>query len=328
MKRLSTQGRAALKLIVIGGVLTFLLLFWVSLSLKKQLQPNPRQKVVLRQRYSPFEHERAWRDMEALLKLGPRPIGSEAALQQRNYLAREVQAAGLRIRKAPFTVSGAPLVNLIAMVEGSLPETIILCTHCNTPSNAPEGYVGAQRDTSGAAWLLEMARALGPKRMGASVWCVWLEGNPGMEDAPLAGAEALLQMLQQEKERTIKAIIAISAIGDCFLQVHRTPNESEWLANALWGTAQRLNYGRHFSHATRKLNRSVWTALRQAALPTALLSDFAYGGSVLEHKNFWNHPNDTLDKLCPESLQAVADVLYHALPIMDSYAASISVQYK
>jgi len=43
------------------------------------------------------------------------------------------------------------------------------------------------------------------------------------------------------------------------------------------------------------------------------LVDYPFGGTVAQHPELWHTEKDTVERVCPGSLQAVADVLYYAL---------------
>src|SRR5262249_20504216 len=59
-----------------------------------------------------FDGARAFRDLEALVKLGPRPAGSAAAGQARELLRERLRQAGWRVETHDFQVprpGGAPV---------------------------------------------------------------------------------------------------------------------------------------------------------------------------------------------------------------------------
>lgn len=58
---------------------------------------------------------------------------------------------------------------------------------------------------------------------------------------------------------------------------------------------------------------------QRAGIPAVNVIDFSYGGSEAEHRQNWHTANDTIERVCAESLQVVGDVIYHALPLVDAY---------
>ncbi|MBI2434100.1 MAG: Zn-dependent exopeptidase M28 [Candidatus Hydrogenedentes bacterium] len=326
------SGGAAIKAILFMGVLVFLVLALTSIGLKKGLKPNPRERVAIRQKYSPFDSTRAYKDLERMVALGPRITGSEAAAQTRELLKGDLSRAGLRTWEHSFdaqTPAGPrKMVNLVAVVEGSRPGVILFGAHYDTkqlPGSA--SCAGANDGGSTTAWLLEWARALGAKREGRSLWLVWFDGEESFgewsETDSLYGSRAFVEHLKSTGElEQIHAMINLEMIGDCYLRIMRDMEAPEWLAGTVWDTAERLGYGAHFSNLGRDIEDDH-LPFRRTNVPALLLIDFVYGGSVLDHKRNWHTDQDTLDKVCPESLQALADVLYHALPAIDGHLDSL-----
>lgn len=113
-------------------------------------------------------------------------------------------------------------------------------------------------------------------------------------------------------------MINVDMIGDCYLGIMKDADAPGWLTDLIWDTASRIGYGTHFSAFGRQIEDDH-VPFRQAEIPALLIIDFSYGGSLLVHRKTWHTAQDTMDKLCPESLQAVGDVLYHALPAVDAY---------
>src|SRR5260370_16641971 len=64
-----------------------------------------------------FNGERAFRDLEALVKLGPRPPGSLALEEARKYITRQLSAVGAEVRDDSFVAStpvgDIPMTNIL-----------------------------------------------------------------------------------------------------------------------------------------------------------------------------------------------------------------------
>lgn len=324
------QGRAAIKAILVMGGGVFLLLLIVSLGLQKSLRPDPSERVRIRQKFSPFDSTRAIVDLRNLLEKGPRPAGTGAAAATRAYIKQELTASGHQTWEQPFSdggvLAGKTLINLVAISRGTAPGIIVFGAHYDTALR-DDGFSEANSAGSGAAWLLEWARALGPHRAGATCWFVWFDAaEVPARDAKgpgLYGSRAFLEYCRQKGEiQNIRAVIIVEAIGDCYLKLAWDPNAPEWLRGTVWDTALRLRYDDHFS-SSGPPRISDQSPFRNAGLPALLLMDPLYGGSALEHQKYWRSAEDTLNKVCPQSLQAVADVLYHALPAIEGQAETL-----
>lgn len=117
---------------------------------------------------------------QALVDLGPRLAGSEAAKKQREYLVKHLELAGWDVKEQVFLAQGVEMVNLRARKGGenafsSQAPTGILSCHIDTKQGI-EGFVGANDGASGAAHLLELARLM-PEAQAKQVEIVFFDGE-------------------------------------------------------------------------------------------------------------------------------------------------------
>jgi Zn-dependent M28 family amino/carboxypeptidase len=276
-----------------------------------------------------FHGERAYADLEHILAVGPREPGSPASASVRAYIRREVEAAGLTLQELPF-VAQTPLetkrgpvnmVNLIAEVKGTRPGIILLSNHYDTKYFPDFQFLGANDGGSTSAWMIEMARALGPARQGRTVWLCWFDGEEAYldwsETDSLYGSRQMVSWLQETgKFPQVHAAINVDMIGDCKLDIIRDSGAPVWLLGAVLDAAKRRR-----SHPFSLLEQAIdddHLPFRRAGVPALNLIDFRYGGSQIEHEMNWHTPRDRIDLVCPESLQTVGDVLLEALPGIDA----------
>jgi Zn-dependent M28 family amino/carboxypeptidase len=319
------SNNTALKIIVLVGIGTFVVLFLISLVMKKTTQPDPMEKVRIVSSESPFDKDRAWRDLEYVVGLGPRPAGSETAETLRKYLREQLNIVGLSVREHRFEVE-TPLgqksmVNLIAEVKGGSDSVIMLMNHYDTKYFEGFEFVGANDGGSTTAWMLEMARTLGARRDGCTVWLAWLDGEEAFKkwgpNDGLYGSRALVAHMKETGELArVAGVINVDMIGDRYLCIHRDPDAPDWLLNPVWSAATRFGYSRHFALGTRQVEDDH-IPFREAGVPALEIIDFSYGGTLVQHQANWHTGRDTLDKVCSESLKAVGDVIYHALLTID-----------
>jgi len=168
-----------------------------------------------------------------------------------------------------------------------------------------------------------MARALKPRTgMGCTLWLAWLDGEEAFgkwtKEDSLYGSRALVAHLRETGELSrIRAVINVDMIGDAYLCIKRDPDAPAWLLNPVWDAARRFGYMRHFSIAVQQVEDDH-VPFREAGIPALEVIDFSYGGTMLHHVVNWHTAQDTLDKLRPESLKAVADVIYDAIPVIEA----------
>lgn len=319
-------GRGARGLIVVAAVAAIIALALLTHAARRLSERDPAQRAV-GEKKSPFDGTRAYRDLMAIVEIGPRPPGSEGAEKLRALLRAVLADTGLAVSEHAFEAQ-TPLgprrmVNVVAKVEGNRPGVIALSNHYDTKYLPDIRFVGANDGGSTTAWMLEMARALGPRRNGRGVWLIWFDGEEALkewtEQDSLYGSRELVRVLRESGQlAAIEALINVDMIGDCYLGILRDPGAPAWLSNAVWSKAGELGLGGHFLPEARPV-LDDHIPFRLAGVPALNLIDYEYGGSPIDHRNNWHTANDTIEKVCPASLQAVGDVLYHALSGIEAY---------
>ncbi|MEV0379337.1 M20/M25/M40 family metallo-hydrolase [Nonomuraea sp. NPDC050643] len=140
-----------------------------------------------------FSAERALRHLERFATR-PRPIGSRAGEQARDYLAGRLREAGLdvRIQRAVGANAAAGLAsfgqvhNIVATRPGTDPTgTVVIAAHYDSASMGP----GASDDAAAVAAMLETVRALKDARLRNDLVFLMTDGE---EDGVL-GAEAFVR---------------------------------------------------------------------------------------------------------------------------------------
>lgn len=318
------------KIVVLVGVLVFLFLMLSSIGLRKAVQRDESQRVAVDRPRSPFDSARAWEDLEALVALGPRPPGSEPAAACRNFIRNRLRQAGVRVREQAFpgeTAHGPrDMANVIGIIEGTMDGVIVIGAHYDTKYLPEIEFVGANASGAGPACLLELARAWGPSREGYTVWLCFFDGHesfaPGAAPA-LLGSTAWVAALEESGELAeVRAMLALSMVGDCYLSIPQDRDAPRWLVSAVWNRAFDLGYRQHFPRAAHiKTVPDDHSAFRTAGVPAAVLADVSYGGTIVDDAKNRYTANDRLDAVCQESLQAVGDVIYHAVLDLEGYLA-------
>src|SRR5215207_7402872 len=105
-----------------------------------------------------FDARRAFDDLAAQVRRGPRPSGSAAYRRLTAMLAARLRDAGVRQVRIQ-----RPLRNVVGMIPGRERGAVVVGAHHDTKDAIP-GFVGANDGASGVALVLELARAL-PERL-------------------------------------------------------------------------------------------------------------------------------------------------------------------
>ena len=279
-----------------------------------------------------FDASRAFRDVERLVGFGPRPSGSAAIGRARAYLLGELRHAGWRVREQAFSAptprGPISMVNVIAEWPGRRPEVVAVGGHYDTKRFTTFRFVGANDGGSSAALLLELARALASRHRAApplyTHWLLFFDGEEALEQWSatdgLYGSRGLVAALRASGELArLRALIVADMIGDRDLGIRREATSTPWLTDLVWGVARRVGRGAHFLDAPHSVEDDHSPFL-DAGVAATLLIDFDYGGRAGENA-YWHTAEDTLDKLAPESLGTVGEVVLEALPVVEAELA-------
>jgi glutaminyl-peptide cyclotransferase len=265
-----------------------------------------------------FDAERAFADLEAQVEIGPRPSGTPAARRTARLVADGFERAGLsdvRIQR--------PLENVVATIPGEQAGTVVVGAHYDTKSGIP-GFVGANDGASGVAVLLEVARSLPEVMPGPSVQLVAFDGEEARGDRPfdvdgkrgsrqyVADAEAGGRQGTPAIDE-IRAMVLFDLVGDCDLEIpleaSSDPSLYEFFADA---AENRTGDAAPFDGEAPPVDDDHISFI-EAGVPAVDLIDFDFGPGPSPGA-WWHTPQDTLDKVCPESLDAVGEAALGALP--------------
>jgi glutaminyl-peptide cyclotransferase len=260
---------------------------------------------------STFDGQRAFQDLAAQVHLGPRPSGTPAAHKAARLIRR-----GLERADAEDIRFQRPYRNVLATIPGSQPGTIVVGAHYDTKSGIRH-FVGANDGASGVAVLLELARTMPRPLPGPSVQLVFFDaeearGNNFDADGDRGSRQYVKYARSGEQGSApldeIKAMVLFDMIGDCDLEVPLEANSSPELyrlfADAAGGTP--------FTGQTFPVGDDH-TPFLEAGIPALDLIDFDYGPGPTPG-TYWHTSQDTLDKVCPESLDAIGDAALIAIP--------------
>lgn len=209
--------------------------------------------------------------------------------------------------------------NLVIRLPGRRNDRILITGHYDTKRMANARFVGASDGGSSAAWLIEAARVLSLNTNreftyeiiwfdGEEATCTgWSEcGTPSAPDNTYGSRYYVGAAKAANAIPLLKAMILVDMIGDRDLELRRDSNSTPWLVDILWSTAQRLSYGHIFTNTVTSVEDDHMPFLA-AGIPSVDLID-------LDTYPYWHTPNDTIDKVSANSLQAVGDVVITAIP--------------
>ena len=267
---------------------------------------------------SGFDGDRAFDDLAAQVEFGPRPAGSAAAHRTAEWIADRMRDAGVE----DVTIQ-SPWENVVGTIPGSEPGTVVVGAHYDTKSGIP-GFVGANDGASGVAVLTELARSLPNPLDGPSVQLVAFDAEEarGNRDFDVDGTRGSRQYVADARRggrdgavplQEIRAMVLFDLVGDCDLRIPLEENSDP----ALYGLFAEAATGADGDPAPFE-GRSFAVGddhvpFLEAGVPAVDLIDFDFGPGPTPGA-YWHTPEDTLDKVCAESLDAVGEAALGAIP--------------
>ena len=139
------------------------------------LWPRPRRQ---------FDSDRAWEHLRQLVAIGPRPAGSPAIEQTRDYIKTQLAAAGVAVAEQAWDeqtpLGKVHMVNLVATIPGARADRIVIAGHYDTKLFRNFRFVGANDGGSSAAFLLELARVLKARKNPLTIELLFLDGEEAL----------------------------------------------------------------------------------------------------------------------------------------------------
>ena len=272
-----------------------------------------------------FDSERALQDVRRQVEFGPRVAGSAANRAQAEFLAAELERAGVRDVQIQ-----EPDLNVVGTIPGAEQGAVVVGAHHDTKDEIP-GFVGANDGASGVAVVLELARALPASLEGPSVAIALFDAEEARGDRAFDedGTRGSRQYVRYAEEGglqgsppldEIRAMVLFDLVGDCDLQIPREDNSDEGLYE-LFAQAAIAEAGAEGAEAGSSDPFSGTTVgilddhvpFKDAGIPVVDLIDLSFGSGGTPGE-FWHTDQDTLDKVCVESLDAVGQAAVRAVP--------------
>jgi hypothetical protein len=267
-----------------------------------------------------FDSARAFRDLEALVQIGPRPAGSAGAARARELIRERLRQAGWPVEEHAFQAHPkgrppVPMVNLIARKDGAGADRLLLITHYDTKDIPGVHFVGANDGASGAAVLLELARVLAGDALPLGVDLVFADGEeafgPNIDDEDgLYGSSALAERMQKDGSLArVRAVILVDMVGDRDQNLVYELGSSPLLRELFVREAARLGDDELFDLASATSVIDDHTPFQQRGVPHVLaLIDFQFGARKSPGP-LWHTAGDDLASVSEASLGRIGRVL-------------------
>jgi glutaminyl-peptide cyclotransferase len=246
-----------------------------------------------------FDSRRAFADLRAQVRLGPRPAGSAASRRLAARLHRQLP-------RARFEAVPGGLRNVV----GSLPgrgAPILVGAHYDT-KDIP-GFVGANDGAGGVAVVLELSRALrsGQRACQRPIRFVMFDG----EESPRGSTDFLADGLRGSthhaatRGRGLRAVVIVDFVADRDLSIPREGSSDRALWARLRAAARTVGAAHVFPAEAGQVIYDDHTPFLRRGIPAIDLIDFDYP--------HFHRRSDTLDKVSPRSLDLVGETLVEFL---------------
>jgi Zn-dependent M28 family amino/carboxypeptidase len=296
--------------------LVCLLLTGACVSAQSSAPPAPQQAVV------GFDGTRAFDHLKQLVAIGPRPAGSEGAQKTRDYIKQQMTALGFKVTEQAFEAStpvgSVKMVNVSVALPGPAGrKRLIIAGHYDTKLFKEFTFVGANDAGSSTAFLIELARALKDRKNEVPIELLFIDGEEAFgewDSGNTFGSRHYVEAARKEGSlQQIGALILVDMIGEKNPVFQREENSTPWLVDAIWSAAKKLNRPEFVERSTPIEDDHL--RFLEAGVPAVDIIDLDYPDDAT--RRFWHTAEDTIDKLSPQSLQAVGDVLLAALPAIE-----------
>ncbi len=224
---------------------------WLA-SLGREIWPKVRPEPTPTPPPGVFDGARAQGIVNFLTALGPRTSGSDALDLAAESIEKALHDSGWQVEVQAFELDGVIRRNILASA-GAGP-TILLGAHYDSSPQADLDPNQANRQTpppgandggSGAAVLLELARALDKGRLDGQVTLAFFDGQYGGDGQPLAaGVQAWAG--QMPSPEPPQAAVLIDLLGSPRQQFSIDTLSDAALSQQIWDSASQLGYAAWF----------------------------------------------------------------------------------
>ncbi|HEY0319666.1 MAG TPA: M28 family metallopeptidase [Pyrinomonadaceae bacterium] len=273
-----------------------------------------------------FDGGRAFEHVRKQVEFGPRPAGSEELARTREYLINELKSYGFSVTTDEWTattpIGPRKMVNVTAELAGESTDVVMLSSHYDTKYYKKMRFVGANDSGSSTGALLEIARVLknnNPRPRftyrfvffdGEEAFCEGWEQckNPDGPDNTYGSRRYVAQAQKQNELPKLRAMILLDMMGYSDLMLGRDEELSTpWLVDIVWQTAREMGHSRYFVNLPESVGGDDHEPFHKAGVTCMDIIQ-------LETYPFWHTADDTLDKISPQSLKIVGDVVISSLP--------------
>lgn len=300
--------------------------------------PSPTTKPPTQTKFS-IDADRAFENVRKQVEIGPRPAGSAELAKARDFIVSELKSYGLNVTLDEFTpktpVGDRKMVNIIAELPGESSDVVILSSHYDTKLFKEFRFVGANDGGSSTGTLMEMARVMAAsgQKPRLTYWFTFFDGeeafckewedckNPDGPDNTYGSRHLVSQLKEKGDLKRVRAVILLDMMGYKNLRLGQDREMSaHWMIDEVWQTAHNLGYDKYFVDEEEGVGGDDHEPFMRAGIQSL---------DIIQLSTYepWHTADDTLDKISPQSLKIVGDVVLNSLPRIEDRLLSTPSPY-
>ncbi len=264
-----------------------------------------------------IDKNRAFDLLKEIVAIGPRPVGSEQLAKTARFIEQKCQEYGYTPEVDSWQVKTAigqlTLRNIEATLAGQPNAFIIVGSHYDSkrmPSTST--FQGANDSASSTALLLEIMRVLKTVENwdGPTIRFAFFDGEEAIEkysdtDGLLGSKRMALALKNSGEHVNYKAMILLDMIGDADLSITLSPTDDSLLIQQLLEIAEHQGTRQYFNFYMYGSIIDDHVPFKDIGIPAVDIIDMNFG----PNNSYWHTDMDTIDKVSPESLEIVGNVV-------------------
>lgn len=263
---------------------------------------------------------------ELVRRHSPRDAGTAEGLAAAQWICAQARGRGANAVLDRFD-DATPLgvrsfANVVAEFPGAVGadgEWVVLMSHFDTTPNGGRGFQGANDGASTSGLLIALSAAIARSgRLPFNVALVWTDGEEcRVKYGPRDGFHGSRRLAASYRGagRRVRAAICLDMLGDRDLHVTVPANSTPALKTLALRAAKAAGMQGRLSVDDGLFISDDHVAFLHAGYPAVDLIDFEFG-SAPGRNDYWHTPQDTMDKISPESLRASGRIVCAMLSIM------------
>ena len=282
-----------------------------------------------------FSADNAMHFIDEQCLFGPRVTGSEASQQCGDYIVKRFKSFGAEVEEQTGTVtiwdgSNLPARNIIARINPSNPDRILLCSHWDSrpwadndddEANHHTPVLAANDGASGVAVMLEICHLLQeqPVQVGVDIICFdaedlgtpqWAEDHSDASDTWCLGSQLWAERARADGYKARYGILLdmVGGFGATFSREGVSMQLAQPIVNRVWQLAGQLGYRQFFPLTDGGYVTDDHINVNRAGVPCIdIIPDYREGPSSFGPT--WHTVKDTPANIDRHVLEAVGQTI-------------------